>query len=562
MTARWLTLAAAAVLTLGAAAAQAQTKLKWAHVYETSEPFHTQSVWAAEEIEKRTNGRYQIDVYPGLPARQGNRHQPGPDARHRRHHHLRLELRGPQLSADRRHLLPLHLPRRRTPHRLHQERRLQGAGAKGYSEKTGHHITGRHLLRHPAHDAPTSRSRAAPTCRALKIRVPDVPAYLAMPRACGANTAPIAFAEVYLALQNGTVEAQENPLTTIEAKKFYEVQKHIVADRPHRRPPQHGDLERALGEAVRRGQEDLHRGRPGGGRSARPEIQATEKELVQFFKDKGLDCDGGRQGRLQEHGPQERDRSSRSATARPTRTGSRPSRANPPANDGPAGPLPGGARPTAFAERSGRVAPRCRTPKQIRGGMPMAAEVHTPITGEELAHTFEEQGPEIDLRDYAVEDWVDAGHLLGDGARRLPAVLHPLRAQQLPRLDRGDRHQLPGRGRVSWAAMCVRLGAAHPGRLPVPLPAGQASPVRLRPRSMSSAPSSSPMRRISSGASWTSIGDETHDDDRPAEDPSFLRVRLRRLRADVRALGAGLDRELAARLLHPRAARRLRRRPI
>ena len=62
----------------------------------------------------------------------------------------------------------------------------------------------------------------------LKIRVPDVPAYLAMPRACGANTAPIAFAEVYLALQNGTVEAQENPLTTIEAKKFYEVQKNIV----------------------------------------------------------------------------------------------------------------------------------------------------------------------------------------------------------------------------------------------------------------------------------------------------------------------------------------------
>jgi TRAP-type C4-dicarboxylate transport system substrate-binding protein len=62
----------------------------------------------------------------------------------------------------------------------------------------------------------------------LKIRVPDVPAYLAMPRACGANTTPIAFAEVYLALQNGTVEAQENPLTTIEAKKFYEVQKNIV----------------------------------------------------------------------------------------------------------------------------------------------------------------------------------------------------------------------------------------------------------------------------------------------------------------------------------------------
>ena len=64
--------------------------------------------------------------------------------------------------------------------------------------------------------------------KGLKIRVPDVPAYLALPKSCGANPTPIAFAEVYLALQNGTVDAQENPLPTIEAKKFYEVQKYII----------------------------------------------------------------------------------------------------------------------------------------------------------------------------------------------------------------------------------------------------------------------------------------------------------------------------------------------
>ena len=34
------------------------------------------------------------------------------------------------------------------------------------------------------------------------------------------------------------------------------------------------------------------------------------------------------------------------------------------------------------------------------------SEVHTPITAEELAHTFEEQHPEIDLRGYGFEDWV------------------------------------------------------------------------------------------------------------------------------------------------------------
>ncbi|HEY5323540.1 MAG TPA: ABC transporter substrate-binding protein, partial [Caldimonas sp.] len=43
---------------------QAQTKLKWAHVYEVSEPYHKWSVWAGDEIKKRTNGRYEVQVFP------------------------------------------------------------------------------------------------------------------------------------------------------------------------------------------------------------------------------------------------------------------------------------------------------------------------------------------------------------------------------------------------------------------------------------------------------------------------------------------------------------------
>ena len=51
-------LALAGAVALGLAVpAGAQTKLKWAHVYEPSEPFHTESVWAAQEIAKRTDGR-------------------------------------------------------------------------------------------------------------------------------------------------------------------------------------------------------------------------------------------------------------------------------------------------------------------------------------------------------------------------------------------------------------------------------------------------------------------------------------------------------------------------
>ena len=50
----------------------------------------------------------------------------------------------------------------------------------------------------------TKALNVAADAKGLKIRVPDVPAYTATPKSCGANPTPIAFAEVYLALQNGT----------------------------------------------------------------------------------------------------------------------------------------------------------------------------------------------------------------------------------------------------------------------------------------------------------------------------------------------------------------------
>ena len=56
---------AMAATSLGAlGTAQAQTKLKWAHVYEVSEPYHKWSVWAGDEIKKRTSNRYEVQVFP------------------------------------------------------------------------------------------------------------------------------------------------------------------------------------------------------------------------------------------------------------------------------------------------------------------------------------------------------------------------------------------------------------------------------------------------------------------------------------------------------------------
>src|SRR5512140_555637 len=58
-------LVAAFALTVAASGgAIAQTKLKYAHVYEVSEPYHTAAVWAAGEIAKRTDNRYTVEVFP------------------------------------------------------------------------------------------------------------------------------------------------------------------------------------------------------------------------------------------------------------------------------------------------------------------------------------------------------------------------------------------------------------------------------------------------------------------------------------------------------------------
>jgi tripartite ATP-independent transporter DctP family solute receptor len=219
-------LAAAAVIVASGVSAHAETALKWAHVYETSEPFHTDSVWAAGEIAKRTNGRYKIDVFPASQlGKEADINQglklgtvdiiiSGSSFAARDHKPIGVTYY-PYIFRDPSHLL------------AYTKSDVFKKLAAGYEEKTGNHIVAvsYYGTRHTTSNRPIAKCA---DMAGLKIRVPDVPAYLAMPRACGANTTPIAFAEVYLALQNGTVEAQENPLTTIEAKKFYEVQKNIV----------------------------------------------------------------------------------------------------------------------------------------------------------------------------------------------------------------------------------------------------------------------------------------------------------------------------------------------
>ena len=278
-------LLAAAVVAIVLPAA-AQTKLKWAHVYETSEPYHTESVWAAEEIKKRTNGKFDIQVFPASSLGKENDINQGmtlgtvdmiisgPSFAARSYPRIGIAYY-PFIFRDADHLL------------AYSKSPVFKEMIDGYREKTGIQILAYtyYGARHTTAQKPFTDCAGM---KGIKIRVPDVPAYRATPESCGANPTPIAFAEVYLALQNGTVEAQENPLTTIEAKKFYEVQKaimltgHIVDGLTTQVAPhvwtKLSDAEKkifsdvALEAAAR----------------ATAQIKKREAELVEEFKKKGL----------------------------------------------------------------------------------------------------------------------------------------------------------------------------------------------------------------------------------------------------------------------------------
>ena len=70
-------------------------------------------------------------------------------------------------------------------------------------------------------------ARTPADVRGFKVRTMENEIHLAAWRAFGANPTPMAFTELFTALQQGTVDAQENPLGIIDANKFYEVQKYV-----------------------------------------------------------------------------------------------------------------------------------------------------------------------------------------------------------------------------------------------------------------------------------------------------------------------------------------------
>ncbi len=72
--------------------------------------------------------------------------------------------------------------------------------------------------------------RSPADMKGLKIRTMESPAHMAMVKALGADPTPLAFSELYMALQQGVVDGMECPIALIYDMKFYEVQTNMVKD--------------------------------------------------------------------------------------------------------------------------------------------------------------------------------------------------------------------------------------------------------------------------------------------------------------------------------------------
>lgn len=200
--------------------------MKMGHVYETVHPMHDASLAAAAYVEKVSGGRIRIEVFPAS--------QLGKETalvEQIRIGGVDIILTGQQFSATDYSPLAIGAAPYIFRNREHALKYLNSdiltEIMEGWNKATGAHMLAAAYF--GAFSISSNRPITRPEdMRGMRIRVPDSPTYMAFPKAVGANPTPVAFAEVYMALQQGVVEASTNPLPITFSNRYYEVQEYYA----------------------------------------------------------------------------------------------------------------------------------------------------------------------------------------------------------------------------------------------------------------------------------------------------------------------------------------------
>lgn len=125
--------------------------------------------------------------------------------------------------------------------------------------------------------------------KGIKLRMPGTDAWQFLGKALGANPVPMAFTEVYTALQTGAIDGQDNPLPTDKDSKFYEVTKQICLT-SHLVDQNYLAFSKKVFDSFSADQQaTIQKAADDAAAYGRKNQLKLEDELAQFFKDQGMD---------------------------------------------------------------------------------------------------------------------------------------------------------------------------------------------------------------------------------------------------------------------------------
>lgn len=217
--------AVAAVSLIAAASVYAEVRLKLGHVGPVSHPFQTGALKLAELAKQYSNGEIVIDVFPA--SQIGNERDLIEGARMGTVDML-LTSTGPVMGFEKRFgVLDMPYVFRDLTHARKVLDGPIGQQLLGALEPKG--LKGLAWFENGFRDITNSRHeiKTIDDLKGLKLRTLENPIHIAYFRKLGAVPQPMAFGELYQALEKKVVDGQENPIGAIVAARFYEVQKYV-----------------------------------------------------------------------------------------------------------------------------------------------------------------------------------------------------------------------------------------------------------------------------------------------------------------------------------------------
>jgi tripartite ATP-independent transporter DctP family solute receptor len=122
----------------------------------------------------------------------------------------------------------------------------------------------------------------------VNLRMPGTDAWQFLGKALGANPTPMAFTEIYTALQSGSVDGQDNPLPTVVDAKFFEVTKQVALT-SHLVDLNYVAFSKAVWDKLTPDQQaTVQKAAEDAAESGRVKQLAKEEELVSFLEGQGL----------------------------------------------------------------------------------------------------------------------------------------------------------------------------------------------------------------------------------------------------------------------------------